>query len=83
MTKRLRKLGVILALAGLGFLIAGGIAYTRVQDGYQSLQAFSEAQNVTLSYNENGQLTDRGTTEGASRRCRRPGSPRRDGWRSS
>jgi hypothetical protein len=36
-----------------------------VQDGYGSLQAFSEAQNVTLSYNEDGQLIDRGTTEGA------------------
>ena len=30
-----------------------------------SLQAFSEAQNVLLTYNEDGQLTDRGTTEGA------------------
>ena len=65
MTKRLRTLGVVLALAGLGFLVAGGIAYTKVQDGYGSLQAFSEAQNVTLTYNDDGQLTDRGTTEGA------------------
>jgi hypothetical protein len=47
------------------FMVAGGVAYTRVQDGYGSLEAFSEAQNVTLSYNEDGQLTDRGTTEGA------------------
>jgi hypothetical protein len=47
------------------FVIAGAVAFTRVQDGYGSLQAFSEAQNVTLSYNEDGQLTDRGTTEGA------------------
>jgi len=38
---------------------------TKVQDGYGSLQAFSEAQNVTLSYNEAGELIDRGTTEGA------------------
>jgi hypothetical protein len=65
MSKRLRILGVTLALAGLGFLAAAGIAYTRVQDGYGSLQSFSEAQNVTLSYNEDGQLIDRGTTEGA------------------
>ncbi|MBU1492872.1 MAG: hypothetical protein KJ956_02765 [Actinobacteria bacterium] len=65
MTKRLRVLGVILSLAGLGFVVAGGIAYSRVQDGYGSLQAFSEQQNVTLSYDESGQLTDRGTTEGA------------------
>jgi hypothetical protein len=46
-------------------VVAGGVAYTRVQDGYASLQTFSEAQNVTLSYNEDGQLIDRGTTEGA------------------
>jgi hypothetical protein len=65
MTKRLKTLGVVLALAGIGFLAASGVAYTRVQDGYRSLQAFSEAQNVTLSYNEDGQLIDRGTTEGA------------------
>jgi hypothetical protein len=49
----------------MGFVVAGGVAYFRVQDGYDSLQAFSEAQNVELSYNEDGQLIDRGTTEGA------------------
>lgn len=65
MTKRLRTLGVVLSLVGLGFLVAGGVAYSRVQDGYGSLQAFSEAQNVRLSYNDDGQLTDRGTTENA------------------
>ncbi len=65
MAKRLRTLGVVIAVIGLVFVIAGGVAYTRVQDGYGSLQSFSEAQNVTLSYNEDGQLIDRGTTEGA------------------
>ena len=65
MRKKLRILGAIFGLIGLGFVITGIVAYTRVQDGYDSLQAFSEAQNVTLSYNEDGQLTDRGTTEGA------------------
>ena len=65
MTKRLQMVGIVIALAGLGFLVAGGVAYTQVQDGYGSLQSFSEAQNVTLSYNEDGQLIDRGTTEGA------------------
>jgi hypothetical protein len=65
MKKRLGILGVVLIVAGLAFVVAGGIAYAKVQDGYDSLQAFSEQQNVTLSYDENGQLTDRGTTEGA------------------
>jgi hypothetical protein len=65
MATRFRTLGVVLALIGLGFMVAGGVAYAKVQDGYGSLQSFSEAQNVTLSYNEDGQLIDRGTTEGA------------------
>ena len=65
MRKRLQTIGIVLALAGLGFLVAGGVAFAQIQDGYGSLQSFSEAQNVTLSYNEDGQLIDRGTTEGA------------------
>lgn len=65
MRNRLRLLGTILIVGGLAFVIAGGVAYGKVQDGYDSLQAFSEVQNVTLSYNEDGQLLDRGTTEGA------------------
>jgi hypothetical protein len=65
MMKRLRVLGIILAVAGAGFVVAGGVAYAKVQDGYQSLQAFSKAQNVTLTYDKQGNLTDRGTTEGA------------------
>ena len=65
MTKRLRLLGIVLSVIGVGFLAGGGIAYLGVQDGYTSLEKFSEAQNVTLSYNDAGELTDRGTTEGA------------------
>ena len=65
MNKRLKTLGIILTAVGLLFLTAGGVAYMKTQQGYDALQAFSEAQNVTLSYNEDGQLTDRGTVEGA------------------
>lgn len=65
MTKRFSILGTFLLIVGVVFIGAGAFAYTKVQDGYDSLQAFSEAQNVTLSYNEDGQLTDRGTVEGA------------------
>lgn len=65
MAKGLRTLGIVLALFGVGFVVAGGVAFFQVQNGYESLQSFSEAQNVTLSYNEDGQLIDRGTTEGA------------------
>jgi hypothetical protein len=65
MKKRLAVLGAVLAVAGVAFLVAGGIAYLRVQDGYDSLQAFSAAQNVTLSYDDNGDLVDRGSVEEA------------------
>ena len=63
--KPLGLLGVFLIVVGLGFFVGGGYAYSQVQGGYDSLQAFSEAQDVELSYNEDGQLIDRGTTEGA------------------
>jgi hypothetical protein len=58
-------LGMVLALIGVGFLVGGGVAFFKVQQGYDSLQGFSEAENVMLSYNEDGELIDRGTTEGA------------------
>ena len=65
MAKRLQTVGIVLVLIGLGFVVAGGIALAKVQDGYGSLQSFSAAQNVTLSYDDDGNLIDRGTTEGA------------------
>jgi hypothetical protein len=66
MIGRIKKLGIVLAVFGLGFIVAGGYAYVKVQEGQNSLAAFSAAQNVKLSYNEQGQLTDRGTPEGAA-----------------
>ncbi len=65
MRKRFTILGAILMVVGLGFFGGAVYSYGTIQDGYDSLQAFSEAQNVTLSYNEDGELVDRGTTEGA------------------
>ncbi len=65
MNKRLQILGIVLAVLGLGFLAGSGIAYGKVQAGYDSLQAFSAAQNVELTYDDNGQLTDRGETSEA------------------
>jgi hypothetical protein len=65
MNNRLRKLGLVLAAVGLVFVAAGGFAFIKAQEGYRSLQAFSAAQDVRLSYNEEGQLVDRGETAGA------------------
>jgi len=64
-TNKLKKLGIVLTIIGVVFLVAAGVAYFKVQDGYTALDQFSEAENVTLSYNEDGELIDRGTVEGA------------------
>ena len=65
MASRLRTLGLVLMIFGLVFLIGGGVAFARTADGHDALKGFSAAQNVELSYNDDGQLIDRGTTEGA------------------
>jgi hypothetical protein len=65
MTGRIRALGIVLGLIGFAFIAGGGYAYFKTQEGAASLKAFSAAQNVQLSYNEEGQLVDRGEVEGA------------------
>ena len=64
--KRVRTLGVVLAAAGLA---VGGVGLfygvPTAIDGLDSAQALYEAQGVTLKYNENGELVDHGTVEGA------------------
>jgi hypothetical protein len=56
MINRLKKLGIVLTLFGFAFVVAGGYAYMKVQDGQRSLNAFSGVQNVKLTYNDQGQL---------------------------
>ncbi len=63
--KPLALLGVFLIIVGIGYFVGAGVAYSKTQGGYGSLEAFSAEQNVELSFNEDGQLIDRGTTEGA------------------
>jgi hypothetical protein len=65
MASRLKILGVIVIIVGLVSWGAAAYAYTKVQAGADALEGFSAAQNVTLSYNDDGDLTDRGTKEGA------------------
>ncbi len=67
MNGRMKILGVMLAVFGLAFVAGGGFAYYKTNQGMQSLQAFSAAQNVTLNYNESGQLVDRGETAGSEK----------------
>ena len=52
--KPLGLLGIFLVVVGIGYFIGAGVAYSKVQGGYGSLQAFSEAQDVQLSYNDEG-----------------------------
>ncbi len=65
MIKRLQGLGIVLAVFGLVFMAAGAYAFMKTQEGYRSLDSFSAAQGVELTYNDQGQLVDRGETEGA------------------
>ena len=65
MVGRLRGLGIVLGLIGIAFVAAGAFAFIKTQEGYKSLNAFSAAQDVQLTYNDKGQLVDRGETEEA------------------
>lgn len=65
MTGRIRKLGLTLAVFGLFFVTAAAFAGYQTYQGYESLQAFSAAQDVRLNYNEDGVLIDRGEPAGA------------------
>src|SRR5215208_1612695 len=66
MNGRLKGLGILLALMGIGFIAGGGYAFMKTQEGFTSLNALSAAQNVKLTYNDQGQLVDRGETAGAA-----------------
>jgi hypothetical protein len=59
---RMRRLGIVLAVLGLAFIVGGAFVFAKTYEGYNSLQALSAAQNVKLSYNDQGQLVDRGDT---------------------
>ena len=67
MNSRLRVLGIGLAVIGIAFMAGGAFAFYKTSQGASALQAFSAAQNVKLSYNDQGQLVDRGETAGADK----------------
>lgn len=60
MYARFKVLGAAMVVVGLVFIGVGGYTFTRTEEGNKSLQSFSTAQDVKLSYNDQGQLTDRG-----------------------
>lgn len=65
MSPLVRPLALAVAALGLAIVAIGGVNLVRANEGLASLDAVYEAQDVTLSYDADGQLTDRGTTEGA------------------
>ena len=66
MNGRLKKLGIVLALFGFAFVAVGGYAFIRTRDGAKALTAFSAAQNVKLTYDAQGKLTDHGDAAGGA-----------------
>jgi hypothetical protein len=65
MEKKLTRLGIVIAVFGLAFFVAAGYAFVKVQEGTRALNAFSTAQAVTLTYNDQGQLLDHGDVAAA------------------
>ena len=63
MVGRLRILGFVLGLIGIAFVAAGAFAFIKTQEGYKSLNAFSAAQDVQLTYDDKGQLVSGDTEE--------------------
>lgn len=63
MIGRLRGLGIVLGLIGIVFVAAGVFAFIKTQEGYKSLNAFSAAQDVRLTYDDKGQLVSGDTKE--------------------
>ena len=64
---RLKILGAVMVAAGVFGAGVGGYTFLKTMEGVNSLQSFSQAQDVKLNYDESGQLVDRGTTEGAQK----------------
>lgn len=61
---KFKFVGIIFSVAGLIFIIAGFFISYMAQGGLDSLQAVYRSQNVMMTYDENGNFTDRGTVEG-------------------
>jgi len=66
MNGRLQKVGIVLAVFGLAFIVGGGYALYRTNQGSEALQAFSAAQNVNLSYDDQGVLGGEDPEEAAA-----------------
>ena len=66
MGARLKKLGVVVAILGLLFVVGAGIAAYKVKQGSEALGAFAAEQNVNLRYDENGNFLSGDAEESAA-----------------
>lgn len=55
--------GLVLVFGGIIGISLGGYLWFKASDGLDSLEAVYAAQGRTMSYNDDGQFTDRGTVE--------------------
>jgi hypothetical protein len=66
MGARLKKLGVVVAILGLLFVLGAGIAAYKVKQGSDALGAFAAEQNVNLRYDEDGNFLSGDAEESAA-----------------
>jgi hypothetical protein len=62
---RMKRLGIVLGVMGLLFVAGGTYVFAKTYEGYNSLQALSTAQDVKISYDDQGQLVDHGDAASA------------------
>lgn len=59
--------GLVLVVGGIIGIALGGYLYLKADKGLQSLSAVYAAQNQTMTYDADGNFTDRGTKEGGDK----------------
>ena len=65
MTGRLRKVGIVLAIFGLVFMAGGAMPPSRSRRAIARWTPSAPRRTCALTYNDEGQLVDRGETAGA------------------
>jgi len=63
MNNRIKKVGIVIVVFGVLLAMAGSVVTYMAQAGMRSLGAVYEAQDVTLSYDEDGNFVDRGSVK--------------------
>lgn len=64
--KKIKLVGILFGFVGAVMIIGGGAVVFMANSGSASLQAVYEAQNVMMSYDDDGNFTDRGEVAGGN-----------------